>query len=215
MTNKQLVIFDLDGTILDTLEDLKESLNFALGRMGYPRRTLEETRRFVGNGIRKLIQRAVPVGTPEADIQRTYDLFLAHYRVHCADHTAPYPGVPAFLEQLKAREYRLAVVSNKADSAVQILCGQYFPQTFDCAFGERPGVRKKPAPDAVLEVLAQLAVPKEQALYIGDSEVDIETARNAELDCVLVDWGFRDRETLARKGAEHIVSCCDEIWDYL
>lgn len=213
--NKRLLIFDLDGTILYTLEDLKESLNDALGHMGYPRRTLEETRNFVGNGIRKLIQRAVPAGTAEADIQRTYDLFLAHYRVHCADRTAPYPGIPAFLEELKARGFLLAVVSNKADSAVQILCGRYFPQMFDCAFGERPGVRKKPAPDGVLEVLERLGVPKEQALYIGDSEVDIETARNAGMDCVLVDWGFRDRETLTRKGAEHIVSDCGEIWNYL
>ena len=122
---KQLVIFDLDGTILDTLEDLKESLNFSLGQMGYPRRTLEETRQFVGNGIRRLIQRAVPAET--ADIQRTYEIFMEYYRVHCADHTAPYPGIPAFLTELKARGYRLAVVSNKADSAVQTLCGRYFP----------------------------------------------------------------------------------------
>ncbi len=210
---KQLVIFDLDGTILDTLEDLKESLNFSLGQMGYPRRTLEETRQFVGNGIRRLIQRAVPTET--ADIQRTYEIFMEHYRVHCADHTAPYPGIPAFLTELKARGYRLAVVSNKADSAVQALCGRYFPKIFDCVLGERPGVRKKPAPDGVLEVLARLGTPKEQTLYIGDSEVDIETARNAGLDCVLVDWGFRDRETLARSGAEHIVSDCREIWSFL
>lgn len=212
---KKLVIFDLDGTILDTLEDLKESLNFALGHMGYPERTLEETRRFVGNGIRKLIERAVPAKTAEADIQKTHEVFLTHYGAHCADHTAPYPGIPAFLGELKAQGYLLAVVSNKADSAVQILCQRYFPKRFDCVFGERSGVRKKPAPDGVLEVLECLGVPRAQALYIGDSEVDIETARNAEMDCVLVDWGFRDRETLTRKGAEHIVSGCGEIWEYL
>ena len=212
---KQLVIFDLDGTILDTLEDLKNSLNAALDKMGYPQRTLEETRRFVGNGIRKLIQRAVPAGTGEVQQQAAYDAFMAHYRIHCADHTKPYPGIKQLLEELKARSYRLAVVSNKADSAVQILCEKYFPKIFDCAVGERPGVRKKPAPDAVNEVLERFQLPREQALYIGDSEVDIETARNAEVDCVLVDWGFRDRETLAANGAAHVVSDCREIWTYL
>lgn len=212
---KQLVIFDLDGTILDTLEDLKESLNAALDAMGYPRRTLEEVRTFVGNGIRKLIERAVPAGTGEVQQQAAYDAFMAHYRVHCADHTKPYPGILPFLEELKARSYRLAVVSNKADGAVQILCGKYFPGIFDCAVGERPGIRKKPAPDAVFEVLERFQLPKDQALYIGDSEVDIETARQADMDCVLVSWGFRDRACLERSGAKHIVSDCREIWPFL
>jgi phosphoglycolate phosphatase len=160
----------------------------------------------VGNGIRKLIERAVPCGTSVEAIDRVHTDFTAHYEKHCGDSTRPYAGIPELLAGLRAAGCRTAVVSNKADYAVQELCRQYFPDQLDAAVGERSGVRKKPAPDAVNAVLCQLAVPKECAVYIGDSDVDILTAENVGMDAVIVDWGFRDREFLAAQGAKVIVS---------
>ena len=207
----ELAIFDLDGTILNTLEDLADSLNAALKAYGFPERTLEEVRCFVGNGIRRLIERGVPAGTPEEEIVRVHERFTAHYKVHCADKTRPYPGINDLLKNLRQAGCRTAVVSNKADYAVQELCEQYFPGVFDAAVGERAGILKKPAPDSVNEVLRRLNVTKENAVYIGDSEVDIATARNAQMRSILVDWGFRDRSFLVEQGAETIVSSPEEI----
>ena len=207
----ELAIFDLDGTILNTLEDLADSLNAALKAYGFPERTLEEVRCFVGNGIRRLIERGVPAGTPEEEIVRVHERFTAPYKVHCADKTRPYPGINDLLKNLRQAGCRTAVVSNKADYAVQELCEQYFPGVFDAAVGERAGILKKPAPDSVNEVLRRLKVTKEHAVYIGDSEVDIATARNAQMRSILVDWGFRDRSFLVEQGAETIVSSPEEI----
>lgn len=202
----RLAIFDLDGTILDTLEDLADALNHALTEFGYPTRTLPEVRRFVGNGIRNLIRRGAPAGTQEAEIDRLHAVFTAHYNAHCADKTRPYAGIPELLTALRDRGIRTAVVSNKPDGAVKPLCARYFPGLFDAAVGERTGVARKPAPDSVNAVLAELGFDRSEAVYIGDSEVDIATAWNAGMACFSVDWGFRPREELLANGAKLIAS---------
>lgn len=211
----KLVIFDLDGTILNTLEDLADSVNAALKKAGYPLRTVEEVRCFVGNGIRKLMERIVPAGCSTEEIDRVHRYFTEFYTVHCADKTRPYEGIESLVKQLHAEHVLTAVVSNKADYAVQSLCEQYFPGLFDYVVGEREGVRKKPCPDSVKEVLKQLKVEKEDAVYIGDSDVDIETAANAGMKCISVDWGFRDREFLLEHGAACIVSTTEELYAQL
>lgn len=197
----KLAVFDMDGTILDTLEDLKDSVNYALSECGYPQRTYDEVRRFVGNGIRKLIERAVPEGVSVSDIDRVHEVFTGYYKVHCADKTKAYDGIKPLLEQLRANGIKTAVVSNKADYGVQELCKEYFDGLFDYAVGEREGIRRKPAPDSVNEALRVLETDKSEAVYIGDSDVDYETAVNAGLPCISVLWGFRDEEFLRSKGA--------------
>lgn len=206
-----LAIFDLDGTILNTLEDLADSLNAALEKSGYPRRTVEEVRRFVGNGIRKLIERGVPKGTETESVNRVHRDFTEYYKVHCADKTRPYDGISELLTALKKAGCRTAVVSNKADYGVQELCSRYFQGMFDMAVGEREGILKKPAPDSVNEVLRRLGVKREKAVYIGDSEVDIMTAVNAGMDSIIVSWGFREEEFLREQGAKIMVSRPEEI----
>ena len=205
MGKYDLAIFDLDGTILYTLEDLKNSLNYALEHHGYPTRTLDEVRRFVGNGVRMLVQRGAPAGTDSAELDALYVTFHDHYREHDLDTTRPYVGIPELLRDLRAAGKRLAVVSNKVDFAVKDLCARFYPGLFEIAAGERPGVAKKPAPDLVELVLSELGVPRERAVYIGDSEVDIQTARNAGLDEMAVAWGFRSEEELTTHGAKRIV----------
>lgn len=201
-----LAIFDLDGTILYTLVDLKNSMNFTLKKFGFPERALDEVRRFVGNGIRNLIIRAAPKGTDEKTIDEMFEVFNEHYAVHCNDNTKSYDGIDELLKKLKEQKVKTAVVSNKADYAVQTLVKKYFDGLFDYAVGEKQGVRKRPCPDSVNEVLRVLDTPKEAAVYIGDSEVDVATAKNAQMDCIAVDWGFRDREVLINSGATLIVS---------
>ncbi len=193
---KKLAIFDLDGTLLYTLEDLHASTNFALDSEGLPLRSLDEVRRFVGNGIRKLIERAVPPDTPPEQLERVFETFKRHYSANCMVLTRPYPGIPEALTALKARGFRLGVVSNKADAPAKALIAHYFPDTFDSVVGERESVRKKPAPDSVLETLRSLGCTAEDAVYIGDSDVDGQTAANSGCDCVLVSWGFRSRDVL-------------------
>ena len=207
----ELVIFDLDGTILDTLEDLADSMNYALAKYGYPTRTVDEIRSFVGNGLLMLTRRAIAPETDETVIQTVLAEQKAYYKEHCADKTKPYDGVIELLEELKAAGYKLAVVSNKADYAVQILCEQYFPEIFHLTVGEKEGVRRKPAPDAVYAVLKELQVEKAKAVYVGDSEVDIQTAENAQMQAVLVDWGFRDMHFLKEKGAKILVHTVEEL----
>lgn len=211
----KLAVFDMDGTILDTLEDLKDSTNFALEKCGYPTRSYDEVRRFVGNGIRKLIERAVPEGLTVEQIDRVHEVFTEHYKVHCADKTKAYDGIKLLLEKLRASGVKTAVVSNKADYGVQELCKEYFDGLFDYAVGEREGIRRKPAPDAVNEALRVLGIDKSEAVYIGDSDVDFETAKNAELPCISVLWGFRDEEFLREKGATLFVRDPAEIYDII
>ena len=213
--NYQLVIFDLDGTLLDTLDDLADSVNYALETESLPARTREEVRRFVGNGIRKLVERAVPAGTAVEVTDRVFEAFKERYKAHCADKTKPYEGILDLLCKLKEREVKTAVVSNKADFAVKELCKQYFPGLLCEAIGERTGIARKPAPDTVNEVLRLLGMDRTQAVYIGDSEVDVETAKNAGMDCIAVEWGFRDSEVLRKAGAEVIASDAEELAGYL
>lgn len=207
----ELTIFDMDGTILDTLEDLAGSLNYALSCSDFSTRTLEEVRSFVGNGIRKLIERAVPAGTSPEELEQVYTDFTAYYPKHCYDKTKPYSGIIETIQELRNQGIKTAVVSNKADYAVQILCKKYFDGLFDFAVGEQAGVQRKPAPDSVHMVLDKLGVNRNNAVYIGDSDVDIHTAMNAEMDCISVDWGFRDVPFLLEQGAKTIVSSPEEL----
>ncbi len=197
----KLIIFDLDGTVLDTLRDLYTSVNHALEKHGLPLREMEEVRAFVGNGVHKLIERSVPQNTDPEIVEAVYGVFCEYYNEHSADNTRPYDGVLELMNTIKNSGGLLAVVSNKPDAAVKTLCDAYFSDLLECAIGERRGIARKPAPDSVLEVLADLNIQKEAAVYIGDSEVDIQTAQNAGLDCISVSWGFKDRDFLQRHGA--------------
>lgn len=212
---KKLAIFDMDGTILDTLDDLTDSINYALSYCGFPEHTKDDVRRFVGNGILKLVKRSVPPYAGEADIEKVFQVFKDYYKLHCRDKTRPYPGIVNVIETLKEKGYFIAVVSNKADFAVQELCLRYFPGLIDYAVGERDGIKKKPAPDSVLSVMGALNVRPEESIYIGDSDVDIATAKNAGIRCLTVTWGFRDREYLKQRGADVFAHKADEILDLL
>lgn len=207
----ELIVFDMDGTILDTLEDLKNCMNHTLKLYNMPERTIDEIRSFVGNGILKLIERAVAEGTTAETINAIHKDYMAYYELHCTDFTKPYDGINDLIQNLREHGYKTAVVSNKAHDAVLSLCDRYFPNLFDLAIGERPEIDKKPAPDMVNLVLEQLQVSREKAVYIGDSDVDVATARNSNLDMIAVDWGFRTREFLTEQGAETIVSKPEEI----
>lgn len=198
-------VFDLDGTLLDTLEDLYLATNHALAKHSLPPRTHDEVRMFVGNGVERLIRRAVPAGTDEDTILAVLSDFKTTYATICEDHTAPYEGIIPLLQALHSQGIRIAVVSNKFDAATKQLCGKYFGDLVEVAVGERAGVNKKPAPDTVYEALRELGVTAEAAVYIGDSDVDIETARNCGMDCISVTWGLRDEEFLAANGAANLI----------
>ena len=221
-------IFDLDGTLLDTLQDLAASCNYALRTHGMPEHTTDDVRRFVGNGVRLLMERAIPDGAQNPDFEATFATFREHYMHHSLDTTKPYPGIPEVLAELKARGCRLAVVSNKMMAATQELIRHFFPDTIEVAIGEHEaeGIRKKPAPDTVYAALKELNVmippPKvggdrgglnngQSVVYVGDSDVDIQTAHNAGLPCISVLWGFRDRDFLTKHGAETFVSLPSEL----
>ena len=206
-------IFDLDGTLLDTLQDLAASVNYALRKHGMPEHSIDDVRRFVGNGVRLLMERAIPDGAQNPDFEVTFATFREHYMHHSLDTTRPYPGIPEVLAELKARGCRLAVVSNKMMAATQELIRHFFPDTIEVAIGEHEaeGIRKKPAPDTVFAALKELGVGKEDAVYVGDSDVDIQTARNSGLPCISVLWGFRDKEFLIKNGGETFVSKPSEL----
>lgn len=198
------VIFDLDGTLLDTLGDLRDSLNFTLQKHGFPCRKTEEVRAFVGNGLRRLVERAVPSGTSEEEIAGCLTDFKVYYKTHANVLTKPYDGIRELLLSLREGGVSLAVVSNKADYAVKELVAGYFPDTFSCAYGEREGISRKPAPDAVFSAMRDLHATPGETVYIGDSEVDVETARNAGVDCIAVTWGFRDRRLLEELSPQYL-----------
>ncbi len=195
------IIFDLDGTLLDTLEDLTDSVNYAMEKFGFPVHTIEEIRRFVGNGAPKLIERSIPQGKENPSYDAVLAAFKEYYAAHCEDKTNPYEGVMALLADLKEKGYRLAVVSNKFDGAVKRLCGKYFGDYIEVAIGESADVKRKPAPDTVYRALRELSCDGSRAVYVGDSEVDIQTAKNASLPCISVTWGFRTAEQLKAAGA--------------
>lgn len=204
------IVFDLDGTLLDTLKDLTNSVNYALSQMSYPVRTLDEVRFMVGNGVRTLMERAVPEGISPDDFEMCFSLFKEYYDMHCNDCTRPYEGVLELLHELKARGYHLAIVSNKIDHAVKALQKLYF-QDVAVAIGEKEGLRRKPAPDTVHAALNALQVSAAEAVYVGDSDVDIQTAVNSGLDCISVSWGFRDTAFLQTHGATTIINHPKEL----
>lgn len=200
MKKYDTVVFDLDGTLLNTLEDLHDSVNYALRGVGMPERSLEEIRSFVGNGVRRLVELAVPQGAENPKFEEVFAAFRQYYSVHCNDKTAPYPQIMELLQALQEKGYQLAIVSNKFQDAVEELKKLYFEQYVTVAMGQKDKVRKKPAPDMVFEALKALDSTVERAVYVGDSEVDIATAANAGMDCIVVAWGFRTREEQKRAG---------------
>lgn len=204
-------IFDLDGTLLSTLADLAASTNYALRTHHMPERSLDEVRRFVGNGVKKLMERAIPDGLNNPLFEETFATFRQHYMQHNLDTTQPYPGIMQLLEQLKAEDKNIAVVSNKFYAATRELCRHFFGDLVPVAIGEREDIRKKPAPDTVIEALRELGVDKEGAIYIGDSDVDIMTAKNSGMPCVSVLWGFRDKEFLLEHGATTLILKPEEM----
>ena len=209
------VVFDLDGTLLDTLGDLRDSVNFALEKNNLPKRTTEEIRSFVGNGIRLLIERSVPENAPIETVDKCFSDFKEYYKDHSAILTKPYDEIIGLMKILKSNGVKIAVVSNKADFAVKTLMEDYFGGLYDCAYGERAGVERKPAPDAVFGAISEMGADIENTVYIGDSEVDVETAKNANLPCVAVTWGFRDKKVLESLNPEYIVDSPIKILDII
>ena len=210
---KTAVIFDLDGTLLNTLEDLKDSTNYALQKFRFPQRTLDEVRSFVGNGLKMLIVRAVPADTEDAVIDAVLQTMKLHYAENYHNKTRPYDGIEALLARLKAEGYPMAIVSNKADLVVALLRKLYFDTLIPVAVGETEGVLRKPAPNMVVEGLRRLGLPGAKAVYVGDSEVDLQTARNAGLPCLSVTWGFRSIQQLEEAGAQHLVHTPEELYE--
>lgn len=209
------IIFDLDGTLLNTLEDLCDSTNFALSKYGYAKRSIDEIRRFVGNGVRKLIERALPAGVSQTEFEQVFLAFKEHYSEHCNDKTGPYEGIPELLNILKNRGYKLGIASNKMRSAVITLNELYFDGLIQGVAGVCEGVAPKPDSFMVDGVLKELNSSRKNTLYVGDSQVDVATARNAGLDMVTVLWGFRDRTELETAGAGNFIEHPMELLKYL
>ena len=209
----QAFIFDLDGTLLDTLGDLAASVNYALQTCGMPQHSIDDVRRFVGNGVRLLMERAVPDGAANPRFEEAFSTFRQHYMQHSLDTTHPYDGIMEMLRALRQRGYRTAVVSNKFYAATQELCQHFFADSIEVAIGEHEaeGIRKKPAPDTVNEALRQLGVSREHAVYVGDSDVDVATAAASGMPCISVLWGFRDREFLIAHGATRFINQPSEL----
>jgi phosphoglycolate phosphatase len=209
---KDTFIFDLDGTLLNTLTDLTNATNYALEKQGAAPRTEDQVRKAVGNGIGKLIERSLPNGKKNPDYEAVLSNFKEYYKEHCLDNTKPYDGIKEMLNYLRENGYKTAIVSNKADFAVKELCADIFPEV-TVAIGESDGVRRKPAPDSVITALKELGSSKEKAVYIGDSDVDIQTAKNAGMGCISVTWGFRSEAFLNANGASVLVNSPHEIID--
>lgn len=214
---KKIVIFDLDGTLLNTLDDLADSTNYALSKFGYPTRTIEEVRQFVGNGVAKLIERAIPDGKNDPNFEKCLSIFKENYAQNMYNKTAPYNGIIEMLSNLKSKGIKIAVVSNKFDLAVKELCKKYFEGFIDFAAGENEaqGIKKKPAPDTVISVLTEFNFAPEDAVYVGDSDVDIMTAKNSNMPCISVTWGFRDKKFLLENGATILINAPSEIYNHL
>ncbi len=198
------VIFDLDGTLTDTLEDLKSSVNYALSQFGFPERNTEEIRSFVGNGVKRLIYLSVPENTPDEISERCLSVFREHYNNHSCEKTKPYDGISDLLKLLKDNGIKTAVVTNKMHSAAADIVEYFFGSLIDITVGQIDGVAQKPQPDGIYKVLEKLGISKEKAVYVGDSEVDCVTAKNAGIPCIGVTWGFRSKEILLENGADFI-----------
>ena len=215
--NKNILIFDLDGTLLNTLNDLTDSTNYALASLGYPQKTIEQVRNYVGNGVAKLIERAIPNGRTNPDFEKCLEIFKENYSKNMYNKTAPYDGIIKMLKQLRLKGCKIAVVSNKFDAAVKELCKKYFPDMINVAIGENEagGIKTKPAPDTVLKALKELNGKTSDAIYLGDSEVDIQTAQNSNMPCISVTWGFKDKDFLIQHGAKILVNKPHEIIEYI
>lgn len=212
---KNTVVFDLDGTLLDTLTDLAASVNYALDSMGFPLKTKAEVCSYVGNGVGELIRRAVPSSANPQDVQKTFDIFSRHYSEHLNDTTRPYDGIPELLQKLKSLGFKIAVVSNKYDVAVKHLCKDFFGNNVDIAVGECEKIKRKPAPDGVFAALDFLSADKNNAVYVGDADTDFNTAVNAGVEFIGVSWGFRPRELLLSLGAKTVVDTREQLFSVL
>ena len=214
---KRYAIFDLDGTLLDTLDDLTDSMNYMLGKHNFPLRTRNEVRNFVGNGVRKLVERAIPTEYKADDefIDKFYNDFSLYYNSHSDVKTSPYPGTLDMLDKLLENGFDIAIVSNKIDSAVKSLSAKFFGGRIRSAIGEKPSIRHKPEPEMVFMAMEEMGADKENSIYIGDSEVDIQTAKNAGIPCISVLWGFKDRNFLEDSGATTIVESMEELGERL
>ena len=209
--NIKAVIWDLDGTLLNTLDDLAASVNAALAMNGMPLRSTEEVRAFVGNGIRNLMMRAVPDGEANPAFDKALEDFTRHYGAHSRDRTRPYDGILEMLDKLSAAGVKHAIVSNKIDFAVKALSRAYFGERMCAAIGDDPSRARKPAPDSVFAAMREMGVTAKETVYVGDSDVDVLTARNAGVPCVAVLWGFRDEACLRAAGAERLARTPDEL----
>ena len=218
------IIFDLDGTLMNTLDDLHDSVSYALRQAGLAPNPKQDTRRYLGNGVRNLVNRSVEQACPMADEalkERVFETFRAYYVAHSMDKTAPYEGIPEMLKECKKRGFFTAIVSNKPDPAVKDLHKAFFADSIDVAIGETPTVKRKPAPDMVDEAIRQLSllhgrsIEKSECIYVGDSEVDLRTAKNSDLPCIAVSWGFRDKDYLVEQGAKTIIDCPDELFEHI
>ena len=203
------VIFDLDGTLLDTLDDLANAVNYMMRKHGFPERTRTAIRRFLGNGARDLMRRSVPIDVEGEDFEKILAEYVEYYNAHSKILTKPYDGVLPLLAELKVDGIKTAVVSNKPDMTVKALCKEYFGDSLDFALGDRPSIKKRPSADPILFAMKELGC--ERAVYVGDSEVDILAAKNASLPCISLTWGFRDRELLEEQGATHFAGTADEL----
>ena len=207
----KLAIFDMDGTILSTLDDLANGVDYALSENGLPARSKQETRAALGRGVRFLIEQSVPAGLSDAEISKVEEDFLKYYKVHSMDNTRPYDGIVELIKEVRASGIKTAVVSNKIDSAVKELCANFFEGAFDVAYGERIGIPRKPDPKPINAIIDEFGLSKNEVVYIGDSEVDLLTANNAKIDHIIVTWGFRDRAFLERNGAKNLVESMEEL----
>lgn len=210
----KIAIFDMDGTILDTLEDIADSMNYALTKHNMPARSIEQIRSFVGNGLHKLVERAVPNGTTDTCIEEVFETLIEYYKDNCANKTKPYDGIIEVIKRLREQGMLTAVVSNKADFAVQSLCEDYFKGMFDYAVGLKEGARPKPYPDSVIDILEKFNLLSQEAVYIGDSDVDYMTAVNSKMDALMVGWGFRDEKFLMENGASFVLKKPAQIEEY-
>ena len=209
------IVFDLDGTLLNTLDDIADSMNYALEECGYPKREKSEIRKFIGGGASVLVASAVPEGLSASEVDACKNIFLRHYVKNANNKTDLYDGIRPLIHRLAADGYPMGVVSSKGDGPVKELIHSYFGEDMAVAIGERPDIRKKPAPDAVLKAIEILQSETEQAVYVGDSEVDVETAKNAGIPFIIVTWGFRDREDLVKLNPDYIVDTAEELYDVI
>ena len=207
----KLAIFDMDGTILSTLDDIANGVDYALSENGLPARSKQETRAALGRGVRFLIEQSVPAGLSDAEISKIEEDFLKYYKVHSMDNTRPYDGIVELIKEVRASGIKTAVVSNKIDSAVKELCANFFEGAFDVAYGERIGIPRKPDPKPINAIIDEFGLSKDEVVYIGDSEVDLLTAKNAGINHIIVTWGFRDRAFLEQNGAKNLVESMEEL----